>query len=772
MVNSQNGRDGNWERPALSGELGADYEEPISGGGSGPRDFVPPSEVRDVLFRGIARLNERMAATVREHHVEATMARVRLRSEAIAKSHRHSTVFDRSRFQVAGVQQPGDILALVTKRSITGLSELVDRASQRQLAQLSAVAEVTPYEAPIESGPQRSVMTLFDGTLDDGSSLRSHGFQDLENRGIELKPYGKVTGAYTTTSLPSVESLRAMPWVRRIRPVMKFRSTARLGAHPLRPMSVPSGSEPLPIPIVGVIDSGIDTSIPGLQRLLVAQDSYVPATHADKSHGSLVGALAATGGGFTHDPNYFPPLLARLADIQVLGSGAYAEIDEDNLLALVEEAVERYGPRSAKPLGEPILVWNLSIGGRDTVASEDLFSLVAMELDRIAYENKVLFTVSAGNYTNAPLRGWQANRGPDIVGNGEDRISPPADAALSVSVGSLSDTSNPPTASPTDCPSPFSRRGPGAGMLVKPDVVHYGGTCGRMVEPVQGIRGPHLNGTALEDIGTSFAAPRIAAQLAELVGAWPDQEPEPELLKLLLMLSCTSRGDLDNRDRDLVNYYGFGVPEMPAAILACNPWECTVLLHVEIRPGMALHTPFPFPPSLTEEQSTRGFVRIGLVYTPTLDPTKGAEYCQTNVSASFGRRFDYPEGDRRRYKREVPPIPQKHGVNSQYEKDLIEHGWKWSPTKIYERTFRRLQLNPRELGWSLSVHLLLRRELEERREDVRQPFWLGIRIVDPERKSPVYQEMRQQVQATALAQPIALRPRTAVSPTVPATTRG
>ena len=770
LVNGRNGREENWERPALSGELGSGYEEPVSGGGSGPRDFVPPSEVREVFSRGIARLNERIAETAREHRVEATMARVRLRSDAIAKSHRHSTVFDRRRFQVAGVQQPGDILALVTKRSITGLSKLVDHASRRQLAQLSAVAEVTSYEASIERGPQRSVMTLFDGTLDDGSSLRSHGFNDLENRGIELKPYGKVSGAYTTTSLPPTESLRGMPWVRGIRPVMKFRPTARLGAHPLRPMSVPSGSEPLPLPIVGVIDSGIDTSVAGLQRLLVAQESHVPAAHADRTHGSLVGALAATGGGFTQDPDYFPPLLARLADIQVLGSGVYAEIDEDHLLSLVEEAVERYGPRSAKPLDEPVLVWNLSIGGRDTVASEDLFSLVAMELDRIACENRILFTVSAGNYTNAPLRGWQANRGPDIIANREDRISPPADAALSVSVGSLSDTSNPPTASPADCPSPFSRRGPGPGMLVKPDVVHYGGTCGRMVEPVQGIRGPHLNGTALEDIGTSFAAPRIASQLAQIVGVWPEPEPEPELLKLLLMLSCTSPGDHDNSDRDLVNYYGFGVPEMPTAILACNPWECTVLLRGEVRPGMALHTPFPFPPSLTEAQRTRGFIRIGLVYTPTLDPSKGAEYCQTNVSASFGRRFDYPQGNPRRYKREVPPIPQKRGANTQYERDLIEHGWKWSPTKVYERTFSRLRVHPRELGWSLSVHLLLRRELEERREEVRQSFWLGIRIADPERRSPVYQEMRQQVQANTLAQPIALRSRTSVGPAIPAAT--
>ena len=116
------------ERPALLGHLGQDYEDLISGGGSGPRDFVPPSEVRDVFSRGLELLKERLTATADEHRVEATIARVRLRPSAIAKSHRHPILFDR--LQVAGVQRPGDILALVTQRSLTGLAELVQSASQ------------------------------------------------------------------------------------------------------------------------------------------------------------------------------------------------------------------------------------------------------------------------------------------------------------------------------------------------------------------------------------------------------------------------------------------------------------------------------------------------------------------------------------------------------------------------------------------------------------------------------------------------------------------
>ena len=758
MVSGRSGREGNRERPALSGNLGSNYEEPVNVGGSKPTSFISPSEVKVVFSQGITQLNERLTATAHEHSVEATMARVRLHSQAIAKSHRHTTVFNKRKLQVAGVQQPGDILALVTKRALTGLEEFVEGANQTQLAQLSAVAEITPYNAPIERGPLRSVVTLFDGTLDDDSSLLSRGLEDFESRGVQLKPYGELDGTYTTSSLPADESLLHMPWLRGIRPMMRFRAAERYGAHPFRPMNVPAVNHPLPLPIVGIVDSGIDTSIAGLHRLVVAKETHFPPEYSDQEHGSLVGALAATGGGFTHDPEFFPPPLARLVDIQVLGCGEHGGINEDALVAYVEDAVKRYGPRGTDPLDEPVRIWNFSIAQKNTAACEDKFSDVAMELDRIARQNKVIFTVAAGNYEEKPLRGWQSGSGPDSIANGNDRISPPADAALSVSVGSLSDTSNPPTASPAEYPSPFSRRGPGAGMLVKPDVVHYGGTCGKNLERVQGIRGPHRNGTALESFGTSFAAPRVAAQLAQLVGVLPD--PEPELLKLLLLLSCTSPGAHDIRDRDLVNYYGFGLPESPAAILNCNPWECTILLRGELRPGMALYTPFPFPDSLTDQQKRRGFVRMGLVYTPTLDSSKGVEYCQTNVNASLGRLIKDSEGDSTSYRREIHPLPKRPENSSSYEEDLIEHGWKWSPTKVYERTFSRSSVPPKELGWRLSVRLLLRRELEERREEVRQPFWLGIRISDPERRSPIYQEMRQQIQA--LAQPIALRPQTSV----------
>ena len=86
----------------------------------------------------------------------------------------------------------GDLKGLkVGGRSLAGLAELVEGATQNQMRQLSSVAEITPYEIPIESGDRRSVISLFDGVLDDGTRLRERGLESFENLGFELSPYGK-----------------------------------------------------------------------------------------------------------------------------------------------------------------------------------------------------------------------------------------------------------------------------------------------------------------------------------------------------------------------------------------------------------------------------------------------------------------------------------------------------------------------------------------------------------------------------------------------------
>ena len=91
--------------PALVGAISQDYEQQRSGGGSGPKDFVPPSEVSGLFSRGIEQLETRISRVSQRHNILATVARIKLRQQAVAKSHRHDVLF--SRFEVVGVQSPG-----------------------------------------------------------------------------------------------------------------------------------------------------------------------------------------------------------------------------------------------------------------------------------------------------------------------------------------------------------------------------------------------------------------------------------------------------------------------------------------------------------------------------------------------------------------------------------------------------------------------------------------------------------------------------------------
>ena len=71
----------------------------------------------------------------------------------------------------------------------------------------------------------------------------------------------------------------------------------------------------------------------------------------------------------------------------------------------------------------------------------------------------------------------------------------------------------------------------------------------------------------------------------------------------------------------------------------------------------------------------------------------------------------------------------------------------------------RMPIHPKEPGWRLKVELALRQELEPHRAHVRQPFWIGIMMADPERQSDVCQKVRQGIEALEIASPIVLRAR-------------
>jgi hypothetical protein len=126
-----------------------------------------------------------------------------------------------------------------------------------------------------------------------------------------------------------------------------------------------------------------------------------------------------------------------------------------------------------------------------------------------------------------------------------------------------------------------------------------------------------------------------------------------------------------------------------------------------------------------------------LVATPPLDLRHGAEFVRVNLDAAL--RQENGSG----YKGRLTPAFVPEGVTDTFEKDLIDHALKWAPIKTYRGYF------PRGVGnssnWRVHVEYLVR-ALETMPPDG-VPFTLVLTITDPAKAAPVFQEMRQSLQA-------------------------
>ena len=312
------------------------------------------------------------------------------------------------------------------------------------------------------------------------------------------------------------------------------------------------------------------------------------------------------------------------------------------------------------------------------------------------------------------------------------RVRPPADSVRGVTVGSIAHVDRPNSRVRAEEPSPFSRRGPGACFLPKPELVHYGGNCDDRGQYQQtGVLS--LNGTRhlAENVGTSFATPLVSTLLANIHDALgPDASHV--LSKAILIHSAILRAErLQAKD---LRYKGFGVPNNLIGALTCDPHTATLIFEPgEVRPGREfVKGDFPIPQCLrTAEGKVRGEFVITLAYDPPLDLAYGAEYCRRNVEVSLGTYN--PSAPKAEHQKKIPCEPRD--ISKLYEKHLVEHGFKWSPVKVYREDFPRGTAGDH---WRVVVSAEDRKGASDP-----QPTTLAliVTIRDPERQLPVYDEV-------------------------------
>lgn len=241
-------------------------------------------------------------------------------------------------------------------------------------------------------------------------------------------------------------------------------------------------------------------------------------------------------------------------------------------------------------------IFNHSITARAACRTRHM-SAWAAEIDRISYSYDVLFIVSSGNVlpSNAAMipgivEHLTAGRVyPDYLCEPSSRIANPSQSLQALTVGSVGyreyeDHDWLACARGAGHPSAFSRSGPGIWNTIKPDVVEFGGDnlvsrttppnigtppCGRecypeLVRSTMFAPGPPYD---RDEVGTSYAAPKVARIAARLQEVLPE---ESCLLYRALIVQSARWPDWTNEASpvqrgDIVRWIGYGVPDIDRA---------------------------------------------------------------------------------------------------------------------------------------------------------------------------------------------------------------
>lgn len=740
-------------------------------GGGGKK---APFRTVDAAFR--KSLSTQLEATrkaVAQYTAEtgAAPVRVRLHAKASAKSHRPEQLFSDQTCPIVGAGRPGELFVKATPKGLEQLGEKISGGDSdaivKELSCIEAIEPITPNfrrrgitpidllrHSPKAKDGFVTRVKLFDlGNDPDQDRLvsnfkticREHGIQ-ISSRGYSATSlvFGaecrSVDDVDTLSSIVGVRTLSSMPIIRTIRP-------QALNKGPL-PTLLSRTDVDGDVPVVVVVDSGVTDQIPALNSWVIGRESYVAPAYQNTDHGTFVAGLICWGGDLNPTLSGIDSGPCAIFDLQVIpnddpGKGETEGLREQEFLESLETSLREHANR--------FKVWNLSLG-TDVVCSLDEFSTFAEELDNLQERYGVSFVISAGNYTAPPLLAYPR----DVSQIDAGRITTPADSVLGITVGAISHVDYKRNGPKVNCPSAFSRHGSGPNYIIKPDVVHYGGSCSTDASDIAGVRSISGGGTS-ENLGTSFAAPLVSRTLAQLYHQITPT-PSPVLARALLTHHARDPRTQHRVPDTEENFFGFGLPAPVPYCLECSPYVSTLVFDDVLRPGYYLEwDDFPYPASLTRDGRFFGEIWMTVAFSPARGGRWGSEYCETHIDAHFGVYKDVVARDtgeiKSKFEGLVPPEHKNPGVL--YEDYQVSKLRKWAPV----RTYHGLLGDKGERGtrWRLMVRLLTRHGVEEREALKSQPFSLIVTIADPERKAPVYDEMARNIRTRFQSENLAVR---------------
>lgn len=678
-----------------------------------------------------------------ENELVPAVGKITVKPEAIAKSHKPNDLCRNC--PIIGSEDLGEIFIKVNAKSIQETVKLIrNPPSEKFKANLTAVKDINPITSDekisknivklakqngFDCIKNRIKIKLFDFDDEfDNAQIMDYVFKKIDEYGFNGK-YKVITYGssimYIRVEVESYDDIIKLATINGVKTIDFFQEYSQ-------PLNNLDSSKLVAFfdndayesdVTIGIIDGGISDENDFLKPYIIARETHVNELYQNHKHATFIASMIQYGnelnGIKTNIRNRY-----KFVDIIAVPNsdkdfGLTDSIGEMELMEIIEESMDKYADTTK--------IWNLSLGIESLVCDGSMSDLGKF-LDYIQDEYQVQIFVSSGNLNELPLREWP----PQDDMDDRDRIISPADSVRAITVGSVALYDSDDSIVKSNEPSPFSRRGPGANYIVKPDVVDFGGNLSQDYSIAGlGMKGLDPNGNVIEGNGTSYSTPRIAQKFAAIYDEMIDKDILMAKAILIHSARMNSRELLDDNP-DNIKYYGFGMPSNNVNdILLCSEDEVTLVFKQRVKQGTHLEMiDFPFPKSLIRNGKYYGEIGMTLVYNPILDEKYGREYCRINIDASFGT-YKYDSSGNPQLKGQVP---LDCAWNELYEKERVENGFKWSPIKSYYRKISRgIQIGD---GWKIRINMNQRNEVSV----PYQEFVLIVTIRDP-RGNDIYSEV-------------------------------
>ena len=308
--------------------------------------------------------------------------------------------------------------------------------------------------------------------------------------------------------------------------------------------------------IVGLIDSGVASGHPLIRGAVLASDAIGTGIDEDQDehgHGTMVASLLLYGDLQTAIASDLPlHPICRVVSARVLNTDNLFPVDELWETDL-QEAMTWCADQGAR-------IINLSIGDDRSPFSPPRQMSAAAIVDDLARQLGLVVVVATGNSRPADylteINPSSATEYPTaLLQDDANGILDPGTSLLSLTVGGLTTAAasgayssqetlrRVPMGSP-EWPSPITRKGPGPGKAIKPELSEKAGTLGieggTLVsnDAELGVIGAKAGvGSLLHwDVGTSFAVPLVSRVAAAVATRFPGFSAE--LIRSLVLMSA------------------------------------------------------------------------------------------------------------------------------------------------------------------------------------------------------------------------------------------